>query len=144
MGRPGLGSTAGCEYLDSVGDEIPLFPPAHGPGRLRVLRFQAIGDGIMDAAVLRRMEGARPREAARDGVVERQGAAVSRALDALEADPPANHLDIGAIAVACALGYLDFRFAHEPWRASRPKLAHWFDAMAARPELARTGPPPGA
>lgn len=132
-----------CEYLDSVGDVIPLFPP-HGAARWRALRFQAMGDGILDAAVLRRMEGARPREAARDGVVERQGAAVSRALDALEADPPANHLDIGAIAVACALGYLDFRFAHEPWRDGRPKLAHWFEAIAARPELARTGPPPGA
>lgn len=132
-----------CEYLDSVGDEMPLFPPA-GASRWRALRFQAIGDGAMDAAVMRRMEQARPREAARDAVVARQEAAIARTLDALETDPPASHLDIGTITVACALGYLDLRFAEGRWREGRPKLAHWYAGMAARPELARTGPPTGA
>ena len=133
-----------CEYLDSVGDEIPLFPPAHGPGRWRVLRFQAIGDGIMDAAVLRRMEQGRPPEAARVAVIARQEAAIERTLDLLEADPPANHLDIGSITVACALGYLDLRYPEAKWRNGRSNLAHWYEAMAARPELVRTAPPPGA
>ena len=62
-------------------------------------------------------------------------------LDLLEADVPANHLDIGAIAIACALGYLDLRFAADSWRAGRPKLAAWYEAMAARPEIADTAPP---
>jgi glutathione S-transferase len=130
-----------CEYLDSVGDEIPLFPPAHSPSRWRVLRFQAIGDGIMDAAVLRRMEQGRPPETARLGVIARQEAAIERTLDLLEADSPANHLDIGSITVACALGYLDLRYAEGKWRSGRSKLAHWYETMAARPELARTAPP---
>ena len=128
-----------CEYLDSIGDEIPLYPP-HGAGRWRALRFQAIGDGLMDAAVTRRMEQGRPREAARDAVIARQEAAITRTLDVLEADPPANHLDIGTITVACALGYLDLRYAESQWREGRPKLAEWHQRMEERPELARTAP----
>ena len=50
----------------------------------------------------------------------RQKAAVDRALDVLEANPPVGLDDIGAIAVGCALGYLDFRFAAEPWRDAHP------------------------
>ena len=129
-----------CEYLDSVGDERPLFPPA-GPARWRALRQQAIGDGIMDAAVARRMDQGRPQEDARDAFMDRQAAAVERALDLLEADVPAQHVDIGAIAIACALGYLDLRFAADAWRTSRPKLAAWYEVMAARPEIAGTAPP---
>ena len=129
-----------CEYLDSVGDVIPLFP-AGGPLRWRALRLQAMGDGLMDAAVLRRMEQGRPADTAREAVMDRQAHAVARTLDQLEADLPANHLDIGTITVACALGYLDLRFAADQWRAGRPKLAHWCEAMSERPEIAQTAPP---
>ncbi len=132
-----------CEYLDSVGDVMPLFPP-HGAARWRALRFQAVGDGIMDAAVLRRMEQGRPREAARDAVIARQEAAIARTLDLLEADTQSHHLDIGTLTIACALGYLDLRFGEAKWRERRPKLAHWHESMAARPELTRTAPPAGA
>ena len=129
-----------CEYLDSVGDEMPLFPPA-GPARWRALRQQAIGDGIMDAAVARRMDQGRPQEAARDAFMARQAAAVERALDLLEADVPAQHVDIGAIAIACALGYLDLRFAPDAWREGRGKLAQWYGEMMERPEIAGSAPP---
>lgn len=128
-----------CEYLDSVGDELPMFPPA-GAARLRALKLQALGDGMMDAAVLRRGDMARPREAARDTFMARQHAAVERSLDALEAELPARHVDIGTITIACALGYLDFRFAAEPWREAHPGLAAWFEAFAAEPGIARTVP----
>ena len=128
-----------CEYLDSVGDELPLFP-AHGALRWRALKLQALGDGMMDAAVLRRMESQRPEEAARAGVMARQAQAVARCLAALEAEPPARHVDVGSITVACALGYLDLRFAHEPWREGRPALAAWFEAFSAEPGLSRTAP----
>jgi len=129
-----------CEYLDAVGGGS-LFPPP-GPARWRVLKLQAIGDGIMDAAVLRRQDMARPREAARDAAMARQQAVVVRALDLLQAEPPANHLDIGSITVACALGYLDLRFADDAWRDSRGKLAQWYAAMEQRPEIAQSAPPP--
>lgn len=129
-----------CEYLDSVGDERPLFPPA-GAARWRALRQQAVADGIMDAAVGVRTEQGRPRETARDAAMVRGKATIERTLDALEADVPIQHVDIGTIALACALGYLDFRFAADAWRTGRPRLAAWHETMAARPELTRTAPP---
>ena len=128
-----------CEYLDSVGDVVPLLP-THGAGRWRALKLQAMADGIVDAAILRRQEQAKPREAGRDAVIARQLAAVGRSMTALEAEPPARHLDLGGIAVACALGYIDFRFGDEPWRDGRPKLAAWFEDFSAQPGLARTKP----
>ena len=128
-----------CEYLDATAAGA-LFPA--GAARWRALKLQAIGDGIMDAAVARRGEMARPPEPARTAMMQRNAAAVARALDTLEAEPPPDHLDIGTIAVACALGYLDFRFAPEPWRDTHPRLAAWYATMAARPELTRTAPPP--
>lgn len=127
-----------CEYLDNYGG-ANLFPPP-GAARWRALKQQAVGDGIMDAAVGRRGEQGRPEEPARAALMERQAAAVTRSLDQLEADPPANHLDIGTIAIACALGYLDLRFAAEDWRTNRAKLTAWYAKMAERPELAKTAP----
>lgn len=50
-------------------------------------------------------------------------------------------LDIGTISIACALGYLDLRFASEGWRTSRPRLAAWAAAIAKRPSVAATAPP---
>ena len=127
-----------CEFLDTVGNVFPMFPE-HGP-RFRALRFQALGDGIADAAVLSRGEGQRPSEAARDAVLAVQKTKMHRSLDVLEADPPTTHVDIGSLAVACALGYLDLRFASDPWRDGRPKLTAWFEAMGKHPCLAQTHP----
>ena len=127
-----------CEFLDSVGDVIPLFPE-HGL-RMRALRFQALADGICDAAVLCRGEQQRPTEPARDTVIAVQRRKIVRALDLLEQDVPAKHLDIGSIAVACALGYLDLRFPDEAWRDSRPNLSGWYTAMLERPCIAKTMP----
>ncbi len=128
-----------CEYLDSLGEAAPMFPRTGGP-RWRALLHQAQGDGIMDAAVRRRGDQMRPREEAREALMQRQQAAVERMLAALEHDPPHRVLDIGSIAVACALGYLDFRFAAEPWRGACPRLTEWFVAFCEQPALAHTMP----
>ena len=128
-----------CEYMNAVGGGT-LFPPP-GPARWRALKLQAIGDGIMDAAVMRRMESARPAEEAREIAMARQKAAVTRALDLLDSNLPANHLDIGTITIACALGYLDLRFAAETWREGRAKLAQWYAAMEQLPEMTQSAPP---
>jgi glutathione S-transferase len=128
-----------CEFLDTLDGNIPLFPRGSG-ARLTALKLQALGDGIMDAAVLRRGESLRPPEAARDAVMARQKAAVDRALAVLEQEPPHPSQDIGTIAVACALGYLDFRFGHEPWRPAHPRLTQWFAAFSQHPSMARTEP----
>jgi glutathione S-transferase len=130
-----------CEYLDSIGDEPPLFP-SHGASRWVALRFQALADGIMDAAVAARGEIMRPQEAARQANVARQKAAIARGLDLLEEQPPSDGLpDIGGISVACALGYLDFRYADDAWRDHHPRLAQWFKGVSTLPGIAKTAPP---
>jgi glutathione S-transferase len=130
-----------CEYLDSVGEAPPLFP-GHGASRWAALRYQALADGMMDAAVLARGEILRPAEEARQANIARQKAAVARALGLLEDHPPSDGLpDIGGISVGCALGYLDFRFAADGWRDHHPRLAHWYEGFSALPGLAQTAPP---
>ena len=134
-----FGSQVICEYLDSLGEELPLFP-AHGAPRWRALMLQSLGDGILDAAVPCRGEQGKPREAARDAQIDRFKKAINRTLETLEADPPHRHIDIGSITVGCALGYLDFRFASDEWRTGRAKLAAWYEAFAQNHGLAQTAP----
>lgn len=134
-----FGSQLICEYLDSLGDGLPLFP-AHGAARWRALKFQSLGDGILDAAVPCRGEQGKPAEAARDAQIARFKAVMARTVDALESDPPQRHVDIGSITVACALGYLDFRFASDRWRDGHPKLAAWAESFAGHKGLAETVP----
>ena len=89
-----------CEFLDNLGDAPALFPVTSA-ARWRALKFQAMGDGILDAAVPCRGELGRPREAARDAAIARYKAAISRTVDALEADPPHRHVDVaGGLATA--------------------------------------------
>ncbi len=134
-----FGSQVICEYLDSLGDSLPLFPP-QGAARWRALKFQSLGDGILDAAVPCRGEQGKPREDARDAQIARYKMVMTNAVAVLEAEPPHKHVDIGSVTVACALGYLDFRFAADPWRDGRPKLAAWFESFAAGKGLAETAP----
>ncbi|MFC3124024.1 glutathione S-transferase N-terminal domain-containing protein [Pseudoroseomonas globiformis] len=133
-----------CEYLDGLGNAAPLFP-APGPARIASLTLQALADGIADAAVARQQgraqqeeAGPTPRQAA---FQERQLAAIRRGLAALEASPPAALAEIGAVAAACALGYLDLRLPELGWRATHPKLAAWLASVEASPALSRTLPP---
>jgi glutathione S-transferase len=72
--------------------------------------------------------------------VDGQMGKVRRSLDVLEKETLADTLDIGTISVACALGYLDFRYPDEGWRDARPKLAAWYERFAARPSMIETSP----
>jgi glutathione S-transferase len=129
-----------CEYLDTLGEASSLFPTSGTHRWIRVQVMHALADGIMDAAVARRMRFGKPLDETRAAFLARQKAAVDRGLAVLEAAPPEGLSDIGAIAVGCALGYLDFRFADEPWRAAHPALAAWFAAASTLPPLAKTVP----
>ena len=132
------------EYQDSLGAGPSVFPAA-GPERWAALRLQAIGDGICDAAMLRRLENARPEGEKSAAWMERQRVAVVRSLDLLEREAGAlgDGATIGTLAILTALGYLDFRFAHEPWREGRPALTAWFARMADRDSFRRSAPPVG-
>jgi glutathione S-transferase len=129
-----------CEYLDTIGDAPKLYPRPESAARWHALKLHAIGDGILEAAVLRRGEQSEPMDTRRATQIERMKAAVTRALDHLEADPPGPGLDIGTLTIACALGYLDFRYAAEPWRTGRPRLAAWLEPIAQSPAYRRTIP----
>ncbi len=133
-----------CEYLDSLHDGAKIFPPA-GPERWTALRQQALGDGILDAAILCMLETLRRPEALRwRGWIDKQTGKVTRALDQLEAEAEAEALQgpltIGQITIGCALGYLDFRFADDKWRAGRASLAAWYKDFAGRPSMQETVP----
>lgn len=129
-----------CEYLDSLHNGEPVFPTDKA-ARWQALCRQAIGDGIVDAAILLRFEDARP-SAEWPEWQSAQTRRIVQSLDVLEREEkafPAN-LDIGQIAAGCALGYLDFRFGHLQWRNGRPQLAAWFEAFNARPSMRLTVP----
>ncbi|KAB2845805.1 MAG: glutathione S-transferase [Hyphomicrobiaceae bacterium] len=131
-----------CEYLDSLKPTPVLFPKS-GAERWRVLTLGALGDGMLDAALLLVYEHRfRPEEKIVQSWKDRQQAKVDGALAQLEANlPPFEGTpDYGSLTIAAALGYLDFR--HEgKWRGKCPKLVHWLDRFAqAVPAFAATKP----
>jgi glutathione S-transferase len=130
-----------CEYLDTIGDALRLFP-AEGEPRWRALRLHALADGILDAAVLCRYENAvRPAELRWQAWTDGQLLKVDQALDFLEKNArDLEGLTIGTVAAACALGYLDFRYADRPWRNAHPRLAAWFETMGERASFQKTVP----
>ncbi len=131
-----------CRYLDDRAGGR-LYPAA--PRLWQTLTLEATADGIMDAAILMVYEARlRPEERRHPDWVEGQWAKVARALDALE-DRWLSHLcgplDMGQIAVGCALGYLDLRHPSRAWRSGREGLAAWAGRFGARASMAATAPP---
>ncbi|MBS1167337.1 MAG: yibF [Proteobacteria bacterium] len=120
------------EYFDYLagGDRIIPVEPA---ARFAALKLQAIGDGILDAGVLRRLETMfRDEPLWSRRWLGYQAGKMNRALDVLEAAPPSEtDILVGEIAVACGLGFIDFRLGDD-WRAGRPRLAGWFERFGAR------------
>lgn len=131
-----------CEYLDTLAPAPVLFPKA-GAERFAALTRGALGDGILDAALLLVYEKRfRPETMQVAGWVERQQSKIARSLDLLASAPPDwdKSADYGHLTLACALGYLDFR--HEgKWRAKHPKLVAWLERFAAAvPDFGKTTP----
>jgi glutathione S-transferase len=132
-----------CDYLNSVGDGRLV--PAQGNLRWSVYRNQALADGMMEAAILVRYESyARPEPLRWQGWIDGQMDKVICGLDELEqsAGSLGRRVDVGTIAIGCALGYLDFRYASLEWRASYPNLAAWFARFDERESMVGTRPPP--
>ncbi|MEL6233224.1 MAG: glutathione S-transferase [Pseudomonadota bacterium] len=130
-----------CRYLNDR-FAAGLYPDA--PRLWETLTLEALADGIKDAAVLMRYERTvRPEDRQLDAFVDAQWDKIARALAALEAGwmgylaaPP----DMGQFALACALGYLDFRHGERDWRRSHPGLAGWEQGMRTRASLSATMP----
>ena len=128
-----------CEYLNSLGDGRIV--PATGAERWQALIEQSLADGIMDAAVLVRYEQVvRPEPLRWPEWINGQLDKVHSALARIELEAPTfgGRVDIGTIAIGCALGYLDLRFEGR-WRKDCPRLVAWLDAFAsAVPSFATT------
>jgi glutathione S-transferase len=135
-----------CDYLDTLHAKEKAIP-ASGPRRWDVLTVHALGNGMADAAILCRYESVLRPEALRwPDWLRGQMKKVTGGLDWLEANVArvgsagASDVDLGQIAVACALGYLDFRFADLDWRTARPHLSGWFMEFSQRASMQRTTP----
>jgi glutathione S-transferase len=120
------------EYLDHRAGGSRIIPSEPG-ARFAALTLQSLCDGVLDAGLLQVYEGRwRPAEKHEKKWVDHQAGKVKRAFDVLEAAPPALGTipDVGAITLACALGYGDLRF-DGTWRKDYPRLVAWLDAFAA-------------
>lgn len=126
------------EYLNSLagGSLIP-----EGDARWDTLVRQSLADGLLDAALLMRYEAVlRPKEFQWANWQQTQEDKVRSALRELESTASAwvDRLDLGTIAAASALSYLDLRFAELDWRAGAPALKSWFAAFSERPSMRQT------
>ncbi len=131
-----------CAYLDSLHSGRKLIPEAGG-ARWKALRIEALGDGITDAGILVRYETTLRPEAMRwKEWIAGQTLKATQGLDALEREPEmlAGDLHIGQIAVACSIGWLQFRAVFGDCLAGRPKLAAWLAKISERPSFKATVP----
>ncbi|MBK1719797.1 glutathione S-transferase N-terminal domain-containing protein [Thiocystis violacea] len=132
-----------CEYLDRCHIGRRMIP-ATGERHWRVMREQALADGVLDSAILIFMELYKRPEALRwDWWLDLKRRAIRRSLDSLERDADAlrERVDLGTIAIAVALSYLDLRGAVGEWRDGRPALAGWHEGFNRRPSMIATTPP---
>jgi glutathione S-transferase len=137
------------EYLDTLSPVGKLIPAA-GRERAEVRTWEALADGILDAAILARLEAtwAGRTEAQRSQAwIDRQLSRVDAALAAMASglgDKPwcvGNHMSLADIAVGCAVDYLSFRFPQIDWRTRHPNLARLADKLATRPSFIESAPP---
>lgn len=136
------------EYLDTLSPVGKLIP-AVGRERAEVKTWEALADGVMDAALLARMEAVwdKRTEAQRSQAwIDRQLGKIAASLVAMSkglGDKPfctGIHLSLADIAVGCALGYLDFRFPQIGWRNDHPNLVRLLDKLMQRTSFADTSP----
>ena len=141
-GRRVYDSRVILECLDHMAGGNKIIP-ADFDARVKCLTLQALGDGIMDAAILIVYEARhRPAEIHHKPWLDYQRGKVERGIAALAANPPDPKVfNAGTIAVACALAYLDWR-KQVDWRASHPQLIAWLDAFRTNvPEFDQTAGP---
>jgi glutathione S-transferase len=136
------------EYLDTLSPVGKLIPSV-GRERAEIKIWEALADGVMDAAILARLESNWPGRTK----AQRSPAWIQRQLDKVNAaikamgkslgDKPycaGIHLTLADVAVGCALGYMDFRFPQVDWRTPHPNLQKLYEKLMLRPSFAETQP----
>lgn len=137
------------EYVDTLSPVGKLIPPS-GRERVEVRTWEALGDGLLDAAIAVRLEQTwvhRTPEQRSSAWIDRHLGKIHAALKAMSqglGDKPwccGTHYTLADVAAGCALSYLDFRFAAIDWRTPYPNLAKLSDKLAQRPSFVDTAPP---
>lgn len=132
-----------CAYLDSLHGG----PKLHPVGDWAALQLQALGDGMMDATVLRRLETLRPESQRSPLWMDRYESAIRRTLTELAthvgASTPTKPATVGTISLGCALWYLDRRYPELRWQQREPELAAWYEVWSERPAVVASAPPDG-
>ena len=128
------------EYLDGLSPVGKLIPPS-GRERAEVKTWEALADGVLDAAILARLEATWPHRSAEQrsqAWIERQMGKIHASLKSMSqglGEKPfcsGIHFSLSDVAVGCALGYLDFRFPVISWRNDYPNLAKLSEKLALR------------
>ena len=129
-----------CEYLDLLGHGpkmLPVLPRA----RIDTLQRHALGHATADLAMHILAARRLPLEQQLPGVLQRRTATLERVLSRLDELVPVLAVvppDLGHVAIACALSYIDFRRVQPDWRSGRGALGAWFADFAARPSMVAT------
>lgn len=136
------------EYVDTLSPVGKLIPPT-GRERAEVKTWEALADGVLDAAILARLEatwGGRKDTERSTAWIDRQLKKIHDSLAAMERALQdrqyctGTHMSLADIAVGCALGYLDFRFAHIDWRSEHANLAQLYERLAQRQSFKDSAP----
>ena len=135
-----------AEYLDTVAPNNRLIP-ASGRERISVKRWEALADGVLDAAVSAFLEAKRPDGERSPSWIDRQRGKVNGALKVMAddlGDQPwcyGNGLSLADVAVGCALGYVSFRLGDIPWARQHPTLSAFYEKLMQRQAFLDTVPP---
>jgi len=130
-----------AEYADSLNDTPILIPRDDAHARMLVKRWEALADGIVDSAVMVRLERVRPEEKQDEGTIKRHNDAISHALEHAARELgerswcEGDAITLADLALVSALLYLDLRQPERDWRAAHPNLAAWFARISERPSV---------
>jgi glutathione S-transferase len=133
-----------AEYADTLNDTPILIPRANALERMRVKRWEALADGIMDSALVVRTESLRPADKQEADILTRHNSAITRAIN--HAAEQLGHrewcegssITLADLALVSALIYLDLRQPKRDWRVVHPNLAAWFARVSQRASVRAT------
>lgn len=134
-------STVIAEYADTLNDTPILIPRNDALARMHVRRGEALANGIMDSAIVVRMERIRPQDKQEQANIDLHYSAITRTLDHIAGQLGqrewciGDNISLADLALVAALVYLDLRQPERDWRKAHPNLAAWFNRLGTRPSV---------
>src|SRR5512141_2815573 len=129
------------EYADTLNDTPILVPRDDALARMHVRRGEALADGIMDSAIVVRMERIRRAEKQEQANIDLHNSAITHTLEHIAGQIGdrewwiGNSISLADLALVSALVYLDLRQPERDWRSAHPNLAAWFNRLGTRPSV---------